>query len=208
MAVEPAWPRRSTPTCLLRRSSGYVELLIQGTGPRSDRKKPTYFEYRTRTRIAGGRCFAAPSRQAAFARYLWKGSPRVVGDLLYGTMFTTIFTGRNRSHCGTSRRRFRHCLPRHPQANRSGKRRGTRCRPAADGVRHSSLREMLDEILARSSVGCLAAFAGSEFRADRGAVGSNTPKRGFRSRAQSPHQQDRQELWEEVHEPACTSNQH
>lgn len=74
-----------------------TELLIQERAHFKDRKKPTYFAYReantqrrqTRIRamIEAGRLRAAPLDRIS----------DVIGDLLYGTMFTNYFAGRNRS---------------------------------------------------------------------------------------------------------------
>ena len=74
----------------------YVELLIQERAQFKDRKKPTYFEHREanverwrtlyRELIAEGRI-----RDMPVERIL-----TVVGDLLYGTMFTNYFTGRRK----------------------------------------------------------------------------------------------------------------
>jgi len=75
----------------------FAELLIQERAQFKDRKKPTYFVYRD----------AHSERQREHARaVIAEGRVRdvpvdrigdVIGDLLYGTMFTNYFTGRNRS---------------------------------------------------------------------------------------------------------------
>jgi AcrR family transcriptional regulator len=74
-----------------------TELLIQERAQFKDRKKPTYFAYREantkrrqprlRSWIAGGRLRDIPVDRIS----------DVIGDLLYGTMFTNYFTGRHRS---------------------------------------------------------------------------------------------------------------
>jgi len=74
-----------------------TELLIQERAYFKDRKKPTYFAYRdanTKRRlgriesvIADGRFRDIPAERIS----------DVIGDLLYGTMFTNYFAGRNRS---------------------------------------------------------------------------------------------------------------
>src|SRR6187200_2985057 len=74
----------------------FVELLIQERAQFKDRKKPTYFEHRDAHRerwrlfyrplIAAGRV-----RDVPVERIL-----DVVGDLLYGTMFTNYFSGRQK----------------------------------------------------------------------------------------------------------------
>ncbi len=75
----------------------FVELLIQERAHFKDRKKPTYFIHREanaerwhelmRNLIAQGRIRDLPVERIT----------EVVGDLLYGTMFTNYFTGRSRS---------------------------------------------------------------------------------------------------------------
>jgi AcrR family transcriptional regulator len=75
----------------------FVELLIQERAYFKDRKKPTYFVHREanaqrwreliRNLIAQGRVRDMPVERIT----------EVVGDLLYGTMFTNYFTGRSRS---------------------------------------------------------------------------------------------------------------
>jgi AcrR family transcriptional regulator len=72
----------------------YVELLIQERAQFKDRKKPTYFEHQEanaarwqafwRDLIAQGRVRDMPAERIF----------RVVSDLLYGTMFTNYFAGR------------------------------------------------------------------------------------------------------------------
>ena len=75
----------------------FAELLIQERAEFRDRPKPTYFEYRD----ANLRKFEA-LQQGLVASGRWRNLPyetveRVMGDLLYGTMFTNYFTGRRRS---------------------------------------------------------------------------------------------------------------
>jgi AcrR family transcriptional regulator len=75
----------------------YVELIIQERAEFRDRKKPTYFVHRDanvepwrevfRTLIAQGRIRGIPVERIT----------DVLSDLLYGTMFTNYFVGRNRS---------------------------------------------------------------------------------------------------------------
>ncbi len=74
-----------------------AELLIQERAQFKDRKKPTYFVYREantqrrqadiRSLIAEGRLRDIPVERMG----------DMIGDLLYGTMFTNYFTGRSRS---------------------------------------------------------------------------------------------------------------
>ncbi len=71
----------------------YVELLIQERAQFKDRKKPTYFEHRERNivrwnalyrdLISAGRVRAIPVERIT----------DVLGNLMYGTMFTNYFTG-------------------------------------------------------------------------------------------------------------------
>jgi AcrR family transcriptional regulator len=75
-----------------------VELLIQERAEFRDRKKPTYFENRDARRVRGAQIFrdliaAGRVRDVPVDRIL-----DVVGDLLYGTMFTNYFTCRHKSH--------------------------------------------------------------------------------------------------------------
>jgi len=75
----------------------FAELLIQERAEFRDRTKPTYFEYRdanvekfeglVRGLVATGRLRVLPLEVIC----------GVIGDLLYGTMFTNYFAGRNRS---------------------------------------------------------------------------------------------------------------
>ncbi len=74
-----------------------VELLIQERAQFKDRKKPTYFEHREANR---GRL------RAEYQVYIDAGRLRpmpvdrildVLGDLLYGTMFTNYFAGQKKS---------------------------------------------------------------------------------------------------------------
>jgi AcrR family transcriptional regulator len=75
---------------------GFVELLIQERAQFKDRKKPTYFEHRDRNierwwamyrdLIAEGRIRPMPVERIT----------NVLGNLVYGTMFTNYFTGPNK----------------------------------------------------------------------------------------------------------------
>jgi len=75
---------------------GYVELLIQERAQFKDRKKPTYFEHRDRNierwremyrqLMACGRIRTMPVERIT----------NVLGNLVYGTMFTNYFTGPNK----------------------------------------------------------------------------------------------------------------
>ena len=75
----------------------FVELLIQERAEFRDRPKPTYFEYRD----ANINKFAA-LHEGLVAAGRMRNIPlgtidNVVGDLVYGTMFTNYFAGRRRS---------------------------------------------------------------------------------------------------------------
>ena len=75
----------------------FVELLIQERAEFKNRLKPTYFEYRD----ANINKFAA-LHEGLVAAGRMRNIPlgtvdNVIGDLLYGTMFTNYFTGRRRS---------------------------------------------------------------------------------------------------------------
>src|SRR5258708_1821275 len=74
-----------------------AELLIQERAQFKDRKKPTYFEYREANR---------ERLRSLYRSYIAEGQIRdmpvdrildVLGDLLYGTMFTNYFSGRQNS---------------------------------------------------------------------------------------------------------------
>ena len=75
----------------------FAELLIQERAEFRDRSKPTYFDYRdanvekfeglVRGLVAAGRLRDLPLETTC----------GVIGDLLYGTMFTDYFSGRDRS---------------------------------------------------------------------------------------------------------------
>jgi len=75
----------------------FIELLIQERAEFKDRKKPTYFEHRDanigkwqellRSLVLDGRIRDIPVRRIT----------DVLGDLLYGAMFTNHFAGRHRS---------------------------------------------------------------------------------------------------------------
>lgn len=75
----------------------FVELLIQERAEFRDRPRPTYFEYRD----ANAQKFEAIHRELVAngrIRYVpFETVTDVVGDLMYGTMFTNYFAGRRRS---------------------------------------------------------------------------------------------------------------
>lgn len=81
----------------------FVELLIQERAEFKDRKKPTYFVHREanigrwnerlQALIAAGQVRDLPVEQLS----------DVLGDLLYGVMFTNVFAGRRRDHAAQAR---------------------------------------------------------------------------------------------------------
>jgi len=79
------------------RHPAYVELLLQERAFFKDRETPTYFVHR-KSRIARWRVLYAKLIELGWVRPI---SPRritdVVGNLVYGTMFTNYFTKRHRS---------------------------------------------------------------------------------------------------------------
>jgi AcrR family transcriptional regulator len=89
------WVQRAIHAYLtfFRNNPEYVELLIQERAVFKDRKKPTYFEHREAN---------ASKRRALIQELMAQGRLRpvpvdrildVIGDLIYGTMFTSYFTG-------------------------------------------------------------------------------------------------------------------
>lgn len=76
----------------------FVELLIQERAQFKDRKKPTYFEHRERNSCRWletfGQLMAAGRVRTGSAEKLLD----VLGNLVYGTMFTNHFTGRKQCH--------------------------------------------------------------------------------------------------------------
>lgn len=75
----------------------FVELLIQERAQFKDRKKPTYFEHQE-ANIERHRQFFRELVAAGRVRDIDVDRiDEVMGDLVYGTMFTNYFTGRRRS---------------------------------------------------------------------------------------------------------------
>jgi AcrR family transcriptional regulator len=75
----------------------YVELLIQERAEFKDRKKPTYFVHRE-ANIGRWRNLLLGLIATGRVRDITvEGIMEVIGDLLYGTMFTNYFVGRTRS---------------------------------------------------------------------------------------------------------------
>jgi len=74
-----------------------TELLIQERAYFKDRKTPTYFAYRDASVRRRQEFLRAVIAEGRFRDIPPDRFSDVVGDLLYGTMFTNYFTGRNRS---------------------------------------------------------------------------------------------------------------
>jgi AcrR family transcriptional regulator len=75
---------------------GYVELLIQERAQFKDRKKPTYFEHRERN-IQRWRDMYQQLMDCGRIRPMpVERITNVLGNLVYGTMFTNYFTGPNK----------------------------------------------------------------------------------------------------------------
>ena len=81
---------------VLRRASQFVELLIQERAFFKDRSQPTYMGHRQRYAIRWREHtgLASPRGKAADAR---RADHNVMGDLLYGTIFTNYFAGPRQS---------------------------------------------------------------------------------------------------------------
>ena len=73
-----------------------VELLIQERAHFRDRKKPTYFEYRDANRDRWAELIERLMRQGRIRTMPVDRLMDVIGDLLYGTMFTNYFVGQRR----------------------------------------------------------------------------------------------------------------
>jgi AcrR family transcriptional regulator len=74
----------------------YVELLIQERAAFRDRKKPTYFVHRDANIERWTNCHLALMEQGRMRRMPVERVHAVIGDLLYGTIFTNYFTGRGK----------------------------------------------------------------------------------------------------------------
>jgi AcrR family transcriptional regulator len=71
----------------------YVELLIQERAAFRDRKKPTYFVHRDANIERWTQCHLALMEQGRMRHMPVERVHAVIGDLLYGTIFTNYFTG-------------------------------------------------------------------------------------------------------------------
>jgi AcrR family transcriptional regulator len=74
----------------------YVELLIQERAAFRDRKKPTYFVHRDAHIERWTQCHLTLMEQGRMRRVPVERVHAVIGDLLYGTIFTNYFTGRGK----------------------------------------------------------------------------------------------------------------
>lgn len=74
-----------------------VELLVQERAAFRDRVKPTYFRYRDRCQEPWDRILRDLRRRGVVRRVPIDRITEVVGDALYGTIFTNHFAGRRKS---------------------------------------------------------------------------------------------------------------
>lgn len=73
----------------------YIELLIQERAIFKDRKRPTYFDYRDRNRVVWRALYTQMQADGTIrSDFPVERIMDVVGNLLYGTMFTNHFNGR------------------------------------------------------------------------------------------------------------------
>jgi AcrR family transcriptional regulator len=75
----------------------FTELLIQERAQFKDRKQPTYFAYRDANRERRREQIGAVIAEGRFRDVPIDRIGDVIGDLLYGTIFTNYFAGCNRS---------------------------------------------------------------------------------------------------------------
>ncbi len=75
----------------------FVELLIQERAEFKDRKKPTYFEHREVNESSWQKVLRELVSEHRVRDVPVQGITEVVGDLLYGTIFTNYFAGRRKS---------------------------------------------------------------------------------------------------------------
>jgi len=74
-----------------------VELLIQERALFKDRKKPTYFEHREKNVARWREQYEILIAQGRVRDISVERITDIIGDLLYGTIFTNYFTGRRKS---------------------------------------------------------------------------------------------------------------
>jgi AcrR family transcriptional regulator len=75
----------------------YVELFMQERAQFKDRKKPTYFQHREANVSCWHEVFRGLIRDGRVRDMPVERITDVMGDLIYGTMFTNYFAGRRRS---------------------------------------------------------------------------------------------------------------
>lgn len=75
----------------------FVELLIQERAHFKDRKKPTYFEHREANIERWRTLYRSLMSDGRIRKMPVEHITDVFGDLMYGTMFTNYFTGRQKS---------------------------------------------------------------------------------------------------------------
>ncbi|MGO9598835.1 MAG: TetR/AcrR family transcriptional regulator [Isosphaeraceae bacterium] len=71
----------------------YVELLIQERAQFKDRKRPTYFEHRDANIVRWQKLYTCLIAQGRVRNMPVEQITNVVGNLIYGTMFTNYFIG-------------------------------------------------------------------------------------------------------------------
>jgi hypothetical protein len=71
----------------------YVELLIQERAQFKDRKRPTYFEHREVNVVRWRKLYARLIEEGRVRDMPVEQISNVVGNLIYGTMFTNYFIG-------------------------------------------------------------------------------------------------------------------
>jgi AcrR family transcriptional regulator len=76
----------------------FVELLILERAQFKDRKTPTYFEHREKNSCRWEQAFENLMATSRIRRMPAERLLSILGDLIYGTMFTNYFTGRKRSY--------------------------------------------------------------------------------------------------------------
>ncbi|MGI6458309.1 MAG: TetR/AcrR family transcriptional regulator [bacterium] len=75
----------------------YIELLIQERSEFKDRPKPTYFEYQDVSREHWRDVVQTLMKQGRFRKMPMDRVFDIIGNLLYGTIFTNYFAGRKKS---------------------------------------------------------------------------------------------------------------
>ena len=107
-AVDAAFESATDPLDRLRRAIGaylrffrehpeLCELLILERAKFRDRRTPTYFRHRAANAARWERFYAGLVRRGVLRPFPVELMRGVIGDLVYGTMFTNFFAGRDRS---------------------------------------------------------------------------------------------------------------